>query len=266
MKVLCFGDEIGLNILRDSIPKELICGIVVAEGRDAALPVASLWSKDISVPYMIQAKEKDGEKYRSFVDWYKGLKPIMGVICCYSLILTEEIVNIPLKGIFNIHGGLLPKYRGANVLNWVLINGETETGVTIHKVTKDVDVGDIVAMKKVSIGFNDTALTLREKLKNATIALIKASWGLLNKNPIPVYPQDESRAKTWRRRKPEDGLINWNRPAIEIYNLIRALVAPWPGAFYFDENGQKVVIDYFLSLEAVKELQKKQIGYVISNR
>src|SRR3989304_6278533 len=261
MKVICFGDEIGLEILKASIPKDRVCGIITAEGRDASLPVASLWTRDVSIPYAIQPRDRSSEQYRNFIEWIKGLRPDIGIVCSYSLILSEEIFNTALKGTFNVHGGLLPEYRGANVLNWVLINGENETGVTIHRVIKGVDMGDIVSQKKVPVNFTDTALTLREKLRNATIGLIKESWNLLNKDPVPVFTQDESSAKMWRRRKPEDGLIDWNRPAIEIHNLIRALVAPWPGAFYFDENGEKVVIDYFLSLNDVKELQMKQLGY-----
>ena len=265
MRVICFGDEIGLKILTASVPKNSICGIVVAEGRQSAFSVASSIAKEFSVPYAVQTKEKYGEKYVRFIEWMAKLEPDIGLVCSYSIILTEDVFNLPRKGIFNIHGGLLPEYRGANVLNWVLINGEKETGVTIHRITKVIDAGDIVAMKKIPIAFNDTALTLREKLNITSIKLIRESWDLLNRDPIPASPQDESKAKIWHRRKPEDGIIDWHRPVIEIYNLIRALVSPWPGAFYFDKNGEKVVINYFITFDEVKNLQKKQIGYVIDN-
>lgn len=263
MRVIGFGDELGLEILKASIPEDTACGIATAEDREAAFSVATLWSRGLSVPHMVHPIEKSGKGYNNFVKWVKELKPDLGIICSYSIRVPEEVINIPSKGILNIHGGLLPEYRGANILNWVLINGEKETGVTIHKVMIEIDTGPIVAIKRVPIEFTDTALSLRKRIAEASITLIKENWRLFCLTPIPAYPQDESRARRWKKRREEDGLIDWNRPATEIYNLIRALVPPWPGAFYIDSNGKKVVIDYFLSLEDVKKLQIKQIGHVV---
>lgn len=263
MRVFLFGDEIGLEILKTSIPEDSICGIVTAEGRDAAMPIADMWAKSLSVTYMVQPAERHGNRYNDFLSWVKGINPDIGIVCSYSLIFDEALLAIPTKGLFNLHGGLLPEYRGANVLNWVLINGEKETGITLHRVVREVDSGNVVAQKKVPVDFTDTALTLRTKMKKQTVELMRENWNLLCLNPVPAFAQDESRAKRWPRRKPEDGLINWNLTAMEIYNFIRALVFPWPGAFYYDENGNKIIIDYFLPLRDVEEMQKKQIGYVV---
>lgn len=263
MKTLCFGDEIGLRILKAALPADSVCGVVAAEGRVAAQPVARQWAESLSVPYMVQPQRKNNPRFESFKNDVKRLVPELSIVCSYSLILAEDIFNIPKKGTFNVHAGLLPEYRGANVLNWVIINGEKETGVTIHRITKGVDEGPIVARKKVLIEEEDTALTLRERLKDATVALITESWKLLCMDHISTTPQDESKAKKWQRRKPEDGLIDWGRPVEEIYNLIRALVAPWPGAYYYDSNGGKVVIDRFLSLKEVEALKNEQAKNVV---
>ena len=264
MRIICFGDEIGLKILARAIPNACICGIVSAEGRDRAVNVAKVLAKNLNIPFLLQPKSRHYSRYNDFISKIEGLKPDLGIVCSYSLVLPETIFNIPPKGMLNIHGGLLPEYRGANILNWVLINGEQVTGVTIHRITKRVDAGPIVAQKKVTIEFTDTALTLRKKLESATVDLLKESWHMFLKDPIPAKPQDESKAKRYPRRFPDDGLIDWrNMSAMEIYNLIRALVSPWPGAYYFDNKGQKVIIDKFIPFEEVKRLQQKLNGYGI---
>lgn len=260
MRALCFGDEAGLEILKASIPRNSVCGIVTAEGRDNAIPVAQAWACELGVTHRIQPKNKKGEKYEAFISWLRKTAPDIGIVCSYSLIFGEDMIRLPRKGLFNVHGGLLPQYRGANVINWVLINGERQTGITIHRIVPKVDAGEIVSQKKMDISFIDTALTLRERMMEQTMNLLRESWSLLSEDPVTVYPQDELSARTCLRRKPEDGLVDWTKPAEEIYNLIRALVFPWPGAFYYDENGKKVVIDYFLPLENVKRLQSEQLG------
>ncbi len=260
MRVICFGDEGGLKTLMEAIPAEAVCAVIVAEGRAEALPVAEDISKRLEVPLIVQPATKKGKRFEDFNESIYALNPDIGIIRSYSLILPESTFSIPAKGTFNVHSGLLPEYRGANVLNWVLINGEKISGVTIHKVTAGVDEGPVVGRKKVAVSDRDTVVTLREKLGEAGVELIRESWDLLCKDPVPCTKQDEAKARKWPRRKPEDGEIDWSHPAREIYNLIRALVRPWPGAFYIDSDGNTVVIDRFMELSDVGRLKREITG------
>jgi methionyl-tRNA formyltransferase len=151
----------------------------------------------------------------------------------YRLMIPGEILSIPKLGAMNMHGSLLPKYRGRCPVNWVIINGETETGVTLHYMVENPDAGDIVAQKKVQINFEDTAYTLMGKIEKAAVQLLQETWPLIKEGRHKRIKQDLSRGSYFGGRKPEDGLIDWKKRSIEVYNLIRAVTHPYPGAFTF---------------------------------
>lgn len=158
----------------------------------------------------------------------------------YRNLLSKEILDIPSIGSFNLHGSLLPKYRGRAPINWVLVNGEKETGVTLHHMTEKPDDGDIVASKKVEIDKNDTALTLNKKMSNASFELLKETLPLIKTGKAKRIPQDPKQATYFGKRTPKDGLINWKNSAEVINNLIKAVTKPYPGAFTF--LGDKKII------------------------
>ncbi|WP_233964461.1 bifunctional UDP-4-amino-4-deoxy-L-arabinose formyltransferase/UDP-glucuronic acid oxidase ArnA [Pectobacterium versatile] len=151
----------------------------------------------------------------------------------YRTLLSDDILQLPAFGAFNLHGSLLPRYRGRAPVNWVLVNGETQTGVTLHKMVSRADAGDIVAQSVVAIDEEDTALTLHGKCRTAAAALLAQQLPLIRSREITLTPQDESRASYFGRRTAADGLINWHKSAREINNLIRAVTEPYPGAFTF---------------------------------
>ncbi|MBQ4763045.1 bifunctional UDP-4-amino-4-deoxy-L-arabinose formyltransferase/UDP-glucuronic acid oxidase ArnA [Pectobacterium versatile] len=151
----------------------------------------------------------------------------------YRTLLSDDILQLPAFGAFNLHGSLLPRYRGRAPVNWVLVNGETQTGVTLHKMVSRADAGDIVAQSVVAIDDNDTALTLHGKCRTAAAALLAQQLPLIRSREITLTPQDESRASYFGRRTAADGLIDWHKSAREINNLIRAVTEPYPGAFTF---------------------------------
>jgi len=257
MKTILFCNEWGIKVFLNALRINDLTGIVVAENRPQSLKIIKR-RKDIKkISIFIQPFKKNKEKFQKFVKNLKNLKPDLILVISYSMILPKEILDIPTRGALNIHGSLLPKYRGANALNWVLINGEKETGVTIHYIDEGIDTGDIVAQKKIKISFLDTATTLKEKLAQTTKSLLKKEWSNIVNNNIKRVPQNNSIASTYWRRRPEEGQFNWKMPAIKIYNLIRALIKPYPGAYYFDKKGRKIIIDKFLTLKEIKELQKK---------
>ncbi|MEI7182439.1 bifunctional UDP-4-amino-4-deoxy-L-arabinose formyltransferase/UDP-glucuronic acid oxidase ArnA [Pectobacterium carotovorum] len=151
----------------------------------------------------------------------------------YRTLLSDDILQLPSFGAFNLHGSLLPRYRGRAPVNWVLVNGETQTGVTLHKMVSRADAGDIVAQSVVAIDDEDTALTLHGKCRTAAAALLAQQLPLIRSREITLTPQDESRASYFGRRTAADGLIDWHNSAREINNLIRAVTEPYPGAFTF---------------------------------
>ncbi|WP_122755310.1 bifunctional UDP-4-amino-4-deoxy-L-arabinose formyltransferase/UDP-glucuronic acid oxidase ArnA [Pseudomonas viridiflava] len=149
----------------------------------------------------------------------------------YRRLLSEPLLACASKGAFNLHGSLLPRYRGRAPANWVLVNGERETGVTLHQMVKRADAGPIMAQQRVPISALDTALTLHGKLRKAAANLLSDALPLLARGRLPGMPQDESQATCFGRRTPADGLIDWARPAAQLNNLIRAVTQPYPGAF-----------------------------------
>ncbi|MEA3507342.1 MAG: formyltransferase [Synergistota bacterium] len=161
----------------------------------------------------------------------RGLEPEILFSFYYRDIIPGEILQIPRLGAFNMHGSLLPKYRGRACVNWAIIHGETQTGPTLHYMTKRPDEGDIVARKIVPIAFTDTAKDVTLKVADAAESIVAETLPLIERGVAPRVPQNHSEATYFGGRGPEDGRINWSDSAIEIYNLIRAVTHPLPGAF-----------------------------------
>lgn len=149
----------------------------------------------------------------------------------YRSMLSPEILALAPLGAYNLHGSLLPAYRGRCPVNWVLINGEEHTGVTLHEMIEKPDAGPIVSQARVDVAPDDTALTLFRKLEAAAGRLLDEVLPGISRGNIPKTPQDLSRGSYYGGRKPEDGRIHWNRSAREISNLIRGVTRPYPGAF-----------------------------------
>ncbi|WP_085583029.1 MULTISPECIES: bifunctional UDP-4-amino-4-deoxy-L-arabinose formyltransferase/UDP-glucuronic acid oxidase ArnA [unclassified Pseudomonas] len=149
----------------------------------------------------------------------------------YRNLLSEALLATASKGAYNLHGSLLPRYRGRAPANWVLVNGETETGVTLHRMVKRADAGAIVAQQRVAIERSDTGLSLHAKLRTAAGDLLRDTLPALLQGKVTETPQDESKATVFGRRTPADGKLLWNKPAEELFNLVRAVTRPYPGAF-----------------------------------
>jgi UDP-4-amino-4-deoxy-L-arabinose formyltransferase / UDP-glucuronic acid dehydrogenase (UDP-4-keto-hexauronic acid decarboxylating) len=159
----------------------------------------------------------------------------------YRQLLSENILTLARRGAFNLHTSLLPKYRGRAPLNWVLVNGETETGVTLHKMVANADAGDIVAQHKVAIGPDDNAQQLSDKLNQQAASLLQEILPAISQDNYPTTPQEHSQATVMPRRTAEDGRIDWSNSARSVHNLIRAVSAPWPGAFTQVANHKFIV-------------------------
>ncbi|KDF27297.1 bifunctional polymyxin resistance protein ARNA [Klebsiella aerogenes MGH 77] len=168
-----------------------------------------------------------------WIERIREMKPDVLFSFYYRNLLCDEILNIAPKGAFNLHGSLLPKYRGRAPLNWVLVNGESETGVTLHRMVNRADAGDIVAQQAVAIGPDDAALALHRKLCAAASDLLGQALPAIREGKTEERAQDHSQATYVGRRTPEDGRLDWDKPAQTLHNLVRAVSDPWPGAFAY---------------------------------
>ena len=179
------------------------------------------------------------------------------LVFSFDTILREEILQIDEIKKLNIHCGKLPKYRGANILNWVIIKGEPVTAVTLHEIDSGVDTGPVIADWDVEVGLSDTPLILQSRLEESILSFASKTIRDYLEDRIVPKPQDQSISPSFKRRSPEDGLIDWAQSDIEIYNLIRGLADPWPGARYMDQNNQIQILGNVLSLEEVATLRKR---------
>ena len=171
-----------------------------------------------------------------FVEEMGRLRPELLFSFYYRHLLPQALLELPSRGAINLHGSLLPKYRGRAPINWVLVNGETITGVTLHYMDARADHGDIIAQRSVPIAIEDTALTLSRKLTEAARRLLADTHPLIVSGQALRIRQDDSAATRFGRRRPADGRIDWSASAWQVYNLIRAVTRPFPGAFTFLES------------------------------
>ncbi|AST58919.1 methionyl-tRNA formyltransferase [Thermoanaerobacterium thermosaccharolyticum] len=177
---------------------------------------------------------------KEIFDKLSQLNPDLIVVAAYGKILPEEILQIPKYGCINVHASLLPKYRGAAPINWAIINGEKETGITIMYMEKGLDTGDILLQMSIPILEEDNSETIHDKL--AVLggnALIDAINKMVDGALMPVK-QDDSKATYAPILEKSIGLINWQKDAVEIKNLVRGL-RPWPVAYtYYKGNMLKI--------------------------
>lgn len=242
MRVAVFAyHDIGYECLRFLIGQgEEIVAVVTHEDD----PEERIWFRsvaDLARSHDLPLYAPRNPNDKAFVALMRGLSPDLILSFYYRRLLSKELLALPRLGGINLHGSLLPKYRGRSPVNWVLVNGETETGVTLHYMIEEADAGDIIAQRKVLIDLEDTALTLFRKITVAGVELLRETFPLIKAGRAPRVPQDSSVATAFGRRRPEDGKISWRCSAWSIYNLVRAVTHPYPGAFTF-LGGRKLYI------------------------
>jgi methionyl-tRNA formyltransferase len=177
---------------------------------------------------------------RVWVERVAALAPDYLFSFYYRLMLREPLLRTARLGALNMHGSLLPKYRGRAPVNWAILNGETTTGATLHFMVSKPDAGSIVAQQAVSIGIDDTALTVSLAVAQAAADLLARTLPLLAAGRPPSRPMDLAAGSYFGGRKPEDGRIDWSWPAARVHNLIRAVAPPFPGAFT-DLGRQRII-------------------------
>ena len=197
-------------------------------GKKLSPPPVKVLAEQAGIPVLQPTAIRTDE----FLEKIRDLQPDLIVVTAYGRILPGSLLNLPPMGTINVHGSLLPKYRGAAPIQWAVINGEAKTGVTIMQMDEGMDTGDILLPVSVPIEEDDTSGTLFTKLSElGGQALVKAI-GLLKENKLQPVKQDDSLATEAPMLSKEMGHLDWSRDAAELHCLIRGL-DPWPSAYSF---------------------------------
>jgi methionyl-tRNA formyltransferase len=196
-------------------------------GQRVGVPAVKQRASELGIPTAQPEKIKSNESFRAQLE---SLKPQAIVVVAYGRILPRWMLDLPPLGALNVHGSLLPKYRGAAPIQWAIAQGERETGITIIRIDEGLDTGAILLQQKIAIAEDDTAVTLAPRLAEIGARLMVESLQRLEQGSLEAIPQDHSQATLAPLLKKEDGRMDFSLPARIIYNRLRGF-QPWPGAF-----------------------------------
>jgi methionyl-tRNA formyltransferase len=215
--------------------------VLLAHGVDVPLivthtddPAEDIWFASVAVTaadYGIPAITPEDPNVPDVVERVAACRPDFLFSFYYRRMLKPPLLALPRLGALNMHGSLLPKYRGRAPVNWAILRGETETGATLHYMTEKPDNGDIVGQTRVPILPDDTAREVFDKVTLAAEMTLHAALPGLLRGTAPRLAQKASEASYFGGRKPEDGVIDWSKSATEVHNLVRAVAPPYPGAW-----------------------------------
>jgi len=178
---------------------------------------------------------------KNFIGQLKKYECDLFVVIAYGKFLPKDVLAIPRLGAINGHGSLLPQYRGAAPINWAIINGEKQTGVSIIQMNEKMDAGDIIAQSTIDIDQEDTSIALRAKMAELGSQLLMETLKAIEENKCSLTPQKEAEVSFAPKLRKEMGTIDWTKSAVEIHNLVRGLL-PWPSATtYFNGKMLKVI-------------------------
>ena len=258
-----------LEILKKNgyMPSLVITAPDKPQGRKMIItpPPVKIWATENKIPYL-QPEDLDQKEIR---DVLRTFTPLLFLVVAYGKIIPENIINMPKLGSINIHYSLLPKYRGASPVESAILNGETETGISIQKMEYKMDTGPIIVQEKVEIGLDEKAPDLRKRLikigGELLVKILKTPSASGHSPFAGGEKQDESQATYCKKIKKEDGEINLNDDPIKNYNKFRAY-ASWPRTFFFLRNKRIIITDAMLENNKFKILKVipeggKEINY-----
>ena len=236
MKIVFMGTpEFSVPTLGQLVKSEhSVIGVVTQpdrpKGRGQGLTASPI--KILALASGIDVLQPEKASAPEFIETLRGLQPDLIVVVAYGQILKQAVLDIPRTFCMNLHSSLLPKYRGAAPINWAIIEGEKESGVTTMKMDKGMDTGDILLVEKTAITDEDNAQTLHDRLSRIGASLVMKTIGQMEERTLTFHPQDDDQATHAPKLKKQDGLIHWDKDAIGLRNLVLGLT-PWPGAFTF---------------------------------
>lgn len=188
--------------------------------------------KEYALKAGIEVLQPEKVKTGDFTGKLREIAPDLLITVAYGRILSQEILDIPVLGCINVHGSLLPKYRGAAPIQWAVINGEKVTGITTMFTDIGMDTGDMLLKREVEIGEEETAGELHDRLAVIGAEVLRDTLEELKKGTLKRIPQPSEEATYAPMINKETGRIDWNKTPAEIYNLVRG-TTPWPGAYTF---------------------------------
>ena len=244
MKILFMGTPEPAKLCLEALinAREEVVAVITQPDRPKGrgLKIALSPVKETAIHYNIPVFQPDKIKDKDAVELIRGFKPDLIVIVAYGKILPKEIIDIPKLGTINVHASMLPKYRGAAPVQRALLNGEKFTGITIMKVTEELDAGDIILQESIPIYETDNTATLTEKLFKLGAQLLVKAVSQIKSGKTKYIKQDEKMVSFAPPLTKENGIIDWNKKAADISDQIRAF-DPWPGAYTY-YKGKKLRI------------------------
>ena len=237
---------------------DIVAVFTYADASDETIWFSSV--AELAARHDIPVYTPDDINHPLWLEKIREMQPEVLFSFYYRDILCPELLAIPPAGGFNLHGSLLPKYRGRVPTHWAIINGETETGVTLHCMTAGIDDGDIVCQKTVPIATDDTARSLLDKQVKAAGEMLDECLPAIRRGDYQRRPQDPAQASYFGGRGPDDGAIDWTQGAAAIHNLVRAVTRPYPGAF--THAGQRKLVIW--ESQAIDRHSDAQPGTVLS--
>lgn len=256
-RILLLSDAGGIDTLTANIPNARIAAICAASIRPQSHAPLQEKAAQLGVPFLIQPKPSDTEAYHAFT---KALAQLgVDSILCYSyaMIVRQEMLALVGQRAFNLHGALLPKNRGPNPAQWALIHGDATSGATLHVMDEGVDTGPVIAQDVCPIDVKDTWITLSKRIHSVSQNLFARVAPALLEGHYSVLPQREADARTNPRIPPQSLPINFaSMTDRQIYDLIRAQIAPLQGA-YLDTPQGRLRFTYPLSLDDIAGLRAR---------
>lgn len=254
-----------LQALIDSSVIE-VCGVMTqpdkpsGRGQKLTPPPVKLLAEENQLPVLQPVRLRKDEKAQA---WLKQFEPDFLVTAAFGQILPQSVLDIPKYGVVNIHASLLPKYRGANPIQWAILNDENTMGITTMLTVLEVDAGDMLVQREIPIEETDTALTMVEKMANLGGQMIVESLQGLASGSITPTPQDATKSTHAPKLEKEDAQLDWNQPARSIFNKVRGQ-QPWPGVeTILNEQVIKINQVSLVIPEAFAHL-KGQVGEVVA--
>ena len=229
-------------------------------GRKLKPSAVKITAMELGIPILQPEKLKNEE----FIKELQSYKPDLQIVVAFRM-LPEVVWSLPPKGTFNLHASLLPQYRGAAPINWAIINGEKETGVTTFFLNHDIDTGNIIMQEKIQIEDSDNAGDLHDKLMKSGASLVVKTLDAIAKGTVKDKPQKNNNKDTLKPAPKifkEDCRLNWNETALNIYNKTRGL-SPYPGAWtQLHQPGKDAISAKVFAIEIQKEKTSLKPGEV----
>ncbi|QWE07055.1 formyltransferase [Polynucleobacter sp. JS-JIR-5-A7] len=233
--------DVGVNCLKALLNAGIQVDLVVTHEDD---PNENVWFASVAklcteknIPYITPS----ASELNDLTPKLQALSPDYIFSFYYRHMIPAQILACAKIAALNMHGSLLPKYRGRAPVNWAILHGETETGATLHVMEVKPDAGDIVGQAKVSIGPDETATDVFGKVSEAAVAVINQVLPELLQGKVPRKPNELQKGSYFGGRKPADGQIHWNQSAQQVHNLVRAVAPPYPGSFT-EHNGATMIL------------------------